>query len=349
MHTRLFLAIVLISSSVFAAEELTLENVTTPTANSSDEPLADAFSLDASTRFLDQASLDWTKSRKCFACHTNFSYLISRPTIDANVTAQKQVRVALEEMVEQRWEKEGPRWDAEVVMSAAVLAINDAATSGKLHATTSKALKRMWTVQREDGGFEWLKCGWPPMESDDDYGIAIAALAIGAAPDGYAQTPEAQQGLAKLKTFLKNNPAPTLHHQAMLLWAESYGLELLTPKQRNECVEKLLVLQKKDGGWAFATFGDWERGDGKEQDTETSDGYATGFAIFALRCSGVKADDARLSKGIAWLKANQRASGRWYTRSLNKDSKHFISHAGTAFAVMAIASCKEQPSAAGAE
>jgi squalene-hopene/tetraprenyl-beta-curcumene cyclase len=234
MHRHLSLVFALICTSALAAEELaaeelTLENATTPTANTRDEPLAEVFSLDASTRFLDQASLDWTKSRKCFTCHTNFSYLISRPTIDADVTAHKQIRTALEEMVQQRWEKDGPRWDAEVVMSAAVLAINDAETTGKLHAATSKALKRMWTVQREDGGFEWLKCGWPPMESDDDFGIAMAALAIGAAPEGYAQTPEAQQGLKKLKIFLQHNPPPTLHHQAMLLWAESYDLELLTP------------------------------------------------------------------------------------------------------------------------
>ena len=38
-------------------------------------------------------------------------------------------------------------------MIAAVLAHNDAATTGKLHPLTHKALDRMWTVQREDGGW----------------------------------------------------------------------------------------------------------------------------------------------------------------------------------------------------
>lgn len=346
---RLFLPLTLavVLASSLAADELTLDNVTTPAANSDDEPLADSFSLEKATRFLDQASLDWTSNRKCFTCHTNYAYLMARPAISADVTAHKQVRAALEEMVDKRWETEGPRWDAEVVMSAAVLALNDHATTGKLHPMTSKALKRMWALQREDGGFDWLKCGWPPMESDDDYGIAIAALALGAAPGGYAKTPEAQKGLAKLRDFLQKNPPPTLHHQAMLIWAEKYGVELLTPAQRSACVAKLKALQKEDGGWAFATFGNWERADGKEQDTETSDGYATGFAVFVLQCSGVPGDDAQVSKGVAWLKANQRASGRWYTRSLNKDNKHFISHAGTAFALMALAASEEE--AAGAE
>ena len=49
-----------------------------------------------------------------------------------------------------------------------------------------------------------------------------------------------------------------------------------------------------------------------------------------------KKDDPAIVKGIAWLKANQRESGRWFTQSLNTDRAHYISHAGTAFALMAI-------------
>ncbi len=340
MYSRLALFVAVLSAASLWAEELTLETATTPAANSADERIANEFSLDAAVRFLDQASLDWTKRRQCFTCHTNYAHLLARPAIDAKVTAHRQVRQALEAMVTDRWPKRGPRWDAEVVMTAAVLAINDASTSGRLHETTRTTLTRMWTRQREDGGFDWLKCGWPPMESDDDYGIAIAALATGAAPDNYADSAEAEKGVSGLKKYLKNNPPPTLHHQAMLLWAESYGIKLLTPRQRTECVDHLFAEQKQAGGWAIATLGDWQRGDGGQQDRQTSDGYATGFAILVLRRHGIPANDSRLTKGIRWLKANQRESGRWYTRSLNKDSRHFISHAGTAFAVLAIAACQ---------
>jgi squalene-hopene/tetraprenyl-beta-curcumene cyclase len=334
--------VLLIVTRSSSAEELTLDNVAPPTANSADEPLATAFSLDNATRFLDQASLDWTKSRKCFTCHTNFSYLIARPSVSAEGTAHRQVREALEEMVEKRWETDGPRWNAEVVMSAAVLAMNDAATSGKLHATTRKALDRMWTLQRADGGFDWLKCGWPPMESDDDYGIAIAALATGTAPEDYAKNEAARAGMHKLRDYLKANPPPTLHHTAMLLWADRYGTKLLTPAERDATKDKLFALQKPDGGWSLATLGNWARGDGSEQDTSASDGYGTGFVVFVLRQAGIAADDVRLQKGVSWLKQHQRESGRWYSRSLNKDSKHFISHAGTAFAVMAIQACEPE-------
>jgi squalene-hopene/tetraprenyl-beta-curcumene cyclase len=60
-----------------------------------------------------------------------------------------------------------------------------------------------------------------------------------------------------------------------------------------------------------------------------------------LRRSGTTADDVRIVQAIAWLKANQREIGRWFTRSLFKDSKHYLTHAGTAMAVLALTSCGE--------
>jgi squalene-hopene/tetraprenyl-beta-curcumene cyclase len=338
---RYFIALAFLGvASIVVADELTLENVTAPAANNAEEPLADAFSLAAATRFLDQASLDWTKSRQCFTCHTNFSYLMARPAVSADARAHQEVRSALEQLVEKRWPESGPRWDAEVVMSAAVLSLNDAATTGELHPTTRQALDRMWTLQRDDGGFDWLKCGWPPMESDDDYGAAVALIAAHSAPGDYLNSNDTREHLQKLDEYLQWNPPPTLHHTAMLLWADSYGAKALSQDQRTTAIERLLALQKSTGGWAIATLGDWERADGSPQDTDTCDGYATGFVIYVLRRAGVDAEHAQIQQGLDWLRANQRASGRWYTRSLNKDGKHFISHAGTAFAVLALTSCQ---------
>ena len=99
--------------------------------------------------------------------------------------------------------------------------------------------------------------------------------------------------------------------------------------------------KKGDGGWALATLGDWKRGDELQQDTEHSDGYGTGFVLYALRGADVSPSDAVMRNGVKWLKSNQRESGRWYTRSLFKDNHHFISHAGTAMAVLALKSCEE--------
>ena len=55
------------------------------------------------------------------------------------------------------------------------------------------------------------------MESDEHYGVTLAAIGTGAAPDGYARTPAARAGLAKIRTFLEDNPPTDLHHKAMVL------------------------------------------------------------------------------------------------------------------------------------
>mgnify|MGYP002079063776 CR=1 FL=1 len=293
-------------------------------------------------RFLDQASLDWSKSRNCFTCHTNYLHLVVRPAVGSGSTAEQETRQALEQLVTVRWPDKGPRWNAEVVMTAATLALHDASTTGTLHPATRTALDRMWTVQRPDGGIDWLKRGWPPMESDDDFGVAMFALAAGAAPEEYFRTEAAQAGLGKVKQYLAQHPAPTLHHRAMLVWAGSYLPDLIEPAECDATVHRLLELQRPDGGWNVATLGDWQRGDGQPQDLESSDGYATGFVIYVSRRAGIAADDARLQRGIDWLKANQRESGRWFTRSLNKDNRHFLSHAGTAFALLALTACEPE-------
>lgn len=329
------------AGSLGAAEPVTLKNVKDPGPNRLDEPLAKRFSAQKAARFLDSASLFWQKKRGCFSCHTNYAYLYARPAISSDAPAHREVRHFAEKLVTERWAKKGPRWDAEVVATAAALAFNDAATTGQLQPETKTALDRMWTVQRKDGGWSWLKCNWPPMEIDDHYGATLAAIAVGVAPGDYAKTEKARKGLAKIRAYFKKNPPQMIHHEAMLLWASSYLDGFMNDKEKQACIAKLFVLQKKDGGWNLASLGKWKRADKKKQDTKTSDGYATGFVIYVLRRAGVPAKDARIQRGIAWLKAHQRQSGRWITRSANKDNKHYISHIGSAFAVMALAACGE--------
>ena len=62
--------------------------------------------------------------------------------------------------------------------------------------------------------------------------------------------------------------------------------------------------------------------------------------LYVLRQAGAQATAKPIQRGVAWLKANQRESGRWFTRSLNRDGRHYISNAGTAFAILALKSCE---------
>lgn len=327
---------------ISAAEPVTVSNVVDPGPNDASEPLAAKFSLEKAVHFLDSASLTWQKDRKCFTCHTNYAYLYARPMISADAPAHKSVRQFAEDLVSDRWADRGPRWDAEVIATAAALAANDAESTGKLHSLTRAALDRMWTIQREDGGWDWLKCNWPPMEHDDHYGVTLAAIAVGLAPDNYVETEAASDGMAEVRRYLRNNPPENLHHQTMLLWASAYHNALITDEQRNDWTEKLFAIQRPDGGWSAAALGNWNRKDGQPQDLKTSDGYGTGFVIYVLRKTGVAATDPRIVRGTQWLKTHQRKSGRWFARSLYRDNKHFLSHAGTAFAVMALAECADR-------
>ena len=69
----------------------------------------------------------------------------------------------------------------------------------------------------------------------------------------------------------------------------------------------------------------------------------TGTALVALREAGVLATDPRIQKAVHWLLKNQRISGRWWTRSLNTDSRHFITYSGTAFPLLALSLCDALP------
>lgn len=325
-----------------AGEPVTLKNLVPPAVNRKEEPLAKTFSLKNAVHFLDSASLAWQKKRTCFSCHTNYAYLYARPLVDGKAEAHQEVRRFAEEMVRDAWPKKGPRWDMEVVCAAAALAFNDAHTSGRLHPLTRAALDRMWTIQRKDGGWDWIRCDWPPMESDDHYGVTLAAIGVGVAPGDYAKSDAAKKGMAGVRAYLRNNPPATIHHRAMTLWAASYIPDLQSPRERQDTIQTLLDLQRPDGGWAAASLGNWERHDGGIQNRETSDGYGTGLVLYVLHRAGLAGTDKPIQKGLVWLKTNQRESGRWFTRSLVVDNEHFLSHAGSAFAVMALAVCEKR-------
>jgi squalene-hopene/tetraprenyl-beta-curcumene cyclase len=314
-----------------------------PAPNSAAEARADRLALVKSAAFLDTVALNWTEKRKCGTCHTNYVYLFARPSLkEVPGRAMDKVRGFFEDRAA-NWDKGDkfkPRWDTEVVATAVTLAFHDAQTTGKLHPLTRQALDRMWTLQKDHGAWSWLKCNWPPFEHDDYFGAVFAAIGVGAAPDNYAQSNTAQSGLTKLRGYLKKNPPPDLHHQTMLLWASCKLDGLMSPNQRQETIKKLLALQWPDGGWSLPSLGGWKRHDGTPNDKDApSDGYATGLAVYVLRQTGLPASNPQLRRAVSWLSDNQRVSGRWFTRSLSNDGPHYITHAGTAFAVMALRAC----------
>lgn len=328
-------------------ELVTLANVVDPGKITSDEPMAERFSAENAARYLDTAALHWQKSRKCAACHVNLGYLFARPALSAVLKDSGEVRALFEEYVTERWPKKAPRNVQEVVVVASGLTFNDLQTTGRLHSITRRSLQVMWEFQREDGGWTWRNDGYPPTEYDEHYGVTLAALTVGIAPDGYVDTEEARRGLQKIRVFLKKNPPLSLHHRAMIAWTSCYVDGLMSGQQRTKTLDELRAIQRPDGGWSTpGLLADWEglkRLDGKPHDTKTSDAYATGFAIVVARELGLPNNAPWLRRGIDWLLKNQRVSGKWFTRSPAKDSRHYFSNFGSAFAVLALQSCDNLP------
>jgi squalene-hopene/tetraprenyl-beta-curcumene cyclase len=308
-----------------------------------DEPLAKNLSLEKAATYLDASAQHWLEQHNCGSCHSTYPYMMARSALKDSTT-HKEVRAFLEKRIA-HWDEEKkedkPRWDAEVVTTAAALAVNDAQTTGKLHPLTRQALDRMWSLQKAEGTWNWLLLQQPPFEHDEYYGALLAAVGVGHAPDNYAQSEKAKLGLARLREYFKKNPPPNMHHQAWLLWASLKLDGLMSAEERKKAIGELLKLQRADGGWGLATMGEWKGQKGPVDGTkEPSDGYGTGLVVYILRQAGVPASDKAIMRGVDWLKTHQRESGRWFTKTLNGDDHHYMTDAGTAYAMLALKACE---------
>lgn len=342
------LLLITLPGLVLAQKPITLNDVEEGLPEiSADEPFAAEFSAEKAAEYLDRSALNWQKTKKCATCHTNLFYMAARPALKSVLPNSGEVRKFYEDYRNVRWQKRKPSeaqgfWP---IVVGTGLTLNDVQTTGKLSEVSRDVLDMMWTVQREDGGWRWPDCDYAPLEIDDHYGVTLAALTTGIAPDHYAQTPQARAGLQRLRGYLQNNPPKSLHHRAMLAWCSVRVSDIATEEQREKTLTELLNRQLEDGGWSTAgLLTDWkglDRSDGKPLDTKTSDGYGTGFVIVVARELGVPADDTRLRRGIRWLKANQRESGKWFTRSPVHECGNLISNVGSAYAVLALQACGE--------
>ena len=143
------------------------------------------------------------------------------------------------------------------------------------------------------------------------------------------------------------------YDRTLLLWASLRLPGVLNAERQKELVDLVLAKQQADGGWSIRTFGapeEWGAGNRAEKlraepefAAPPSDGHQTGLAIVVLREAGIPANEPRIQRGVSWLKGNQRASGRWWTRSLNTDSWHFITYSGTVLPLLALSHCDALP------
>ena len=171
----------------------------------------------------------------------------------------------------------------------------------------------------------------------------MGRLAVGSAPGNYSASPEIADRVKALAAyFQRQHGKVSLLNQLTAVWATSGVASLLSDEQRKATVDAAFALQQPDGGWSTVALGVYTRMDDSESDSRT-DGFATALATLALQSAGIADSDARLVKGLEWLKRNQDPStGRWTAVSPNKqrdpqtDAGKFMSDAATAYAVLAL-------------
>ena len=234
-------------------------------------------------------------------------------------------------------DKERESRGTEAVLNASVLAFAKSPIDDR-QTLIDKSFQHLWATQQDNGSWLWLNFGLQPIEADnEDWGAAMAALATGRAK----KTADAN----KLKSYLRSRLASgkmRLAAQAMLLWATSEWQDTLVEHADREAIAKRVEsAQRGDGGWSIATMG---FASSNNAQPERSDGYATAISLLGLCLMHPDGEvSASVTKGVAWLKANQRPDGSWPGYSLNSKSPRahrFMSDAATAYTVLALHHCQ---------
>ena len=341
----------------------------------------------AAAAYLDRRETTWMEwpgaardhDTFCVSCHTAVPYIMSRPVLRGalgEVAPSVNERKLLDNVAKrvQLWNVTDPYYSdkeyqgskaaesrgTEAVLNALILANYDA-QNGHLSDVTRAAFSNMWAVQQTEssgkGAWSWLQFGMEPFEANDSqyYGAALAAIAVGVAPENYQSTPEIQEKLGMLRDYLNReyDKQSTINH-AVLLWASTKLPRLVAADRRQSIIEEISDAQQSDGGWELSPLAwpedrhlhslvrEWLRSDGTAQERK-SDGYATGLMTYVLRQSGIRPEDPRLKQGRAWLATHQNQSeGSWPSVSLTKrrdpssNVGHFMNDAATAYAVLAL-------------
>ena len=323
-------------------------------AASSDERRIE-FSMERAEAYLQTGAVSWTREKSCVSCHTNGTYLFVRPALTVSLgRPDGSVREFFVEELKQlqSFGREGllesETGSAQAIYLAAGLAEWDRHVVGSLSDKTSAALKLVFDLQNERGTFQSAVC-WPPLESSEFQEATMAVMAAAAAPkwrESISSETELVRKYDRLVEYVRETRAPHLYGRVLKLWASLRADGLMTKSQQESVIAELRKTQHADGGWALRDFGKpTEWGDGRraaklkaepEFDSPASDGHMTGLAMIVLLESGVSAKDAQIQHGVKWIKANQRESGRWWTRSLNTDRQHYITYSGTAYPLLAL-------------
>jgi ankyrin repeat protein len=133
---------------------------------------------------------------------------------------------------------------------------------------------------------------------------AGAAAVFGSTASGLLERvdgPAVDDRIRRAMTWLQSTTPRTTEDLSFRLMGLAWGGANADTVRR--VATDLAAKQRADGGWS-------------QRDEMTSDAYATGLAVYALRESGARpATGTQIQKGAKYLLSTQRTDGSWYVRS----------------------------------
>jgi squalene-hopene/tetraprenyl-beta-curcumene cyclase len=166
--------------------------------NLADEAVTENFSADQAIEFIEHSVARWQVSRKCVTCHTNGLHLVAAslatPSSKVFLESREFTRDYVTGYISGKSKPRGQHGAIEgLVAASCFLTISEMTTGNELHPDTAAALDHIWTKQSPSGAWEnWLKCHWGPFESDDHYGVSLAAIALSLTPASYQENEPAR-------------------------------------------------------------------------------------------------------------------------------------------------------------
>lgn len=342
--------------------------VSIPTA---DEPRVKAFgpeSVKAAAKYLEEGAICWVREKTCVNCHTTGPYLSERPALipllgpandeivaDFIQFVPKEIKSV--GATEKNGHKSYPATFTSVWRSLG-LAEWDKHVTGKTSEHTDRSLRDMFERQSVSGAFVTHgEVEIPHITTDFELSLQ-AARAVTAAPGWLSGLKDAAllAKIAKLKEWLKQPVLKNDFDWVLRLQLAHYLPELVSEADRLAALKLISAKQHADGGWStrdFSVLEDWHYEISStvanlikglpDAAMPESDAYMTALAIVLMRQSGVPAKDERVQRAVAWLKKDQRVSGRWWMHSLYRGNYHYITYIATCQALKALALCDELP------
>jgi ankyrin repeat protein len=214
-----------------------------------------------------------------------------------------------------------------------------AAHAAGIEPSLGTSVMARFLIARQRPAGDWSGLNQRPPSSSSDFTKTAIGLRAVQLFHHRADAEAARHAVARAARWLRSHRAPDTEGRVyQLLGLHWTGSDSAT---RVRLARELIATQRSDGGWGSV-------------EGRVSEAYSTGEALFALHEAGeVAKSDVHWQRGVAFLTRTQAADGSWHVPSrlhaparlsppyfdsgYPYDHDQFISVAGAAWAVMALA------------